>query len=196
MGWLFATTLGLQRKSLKVVLLSVIFVSLGHTAAIILTLSLVYFLKIYLPLRLLILMVSIILFSLGIYLLFRMKHPTWIGMNIGHGSLFLWSFLIASGHGAGLMLSPFLMDHPNMTDHAHQHMMNTIHLVAEQSSYLYFTLIIFVHMMGYLFVTTVLSVLVYKKMGLLLLKKVWFNFDLLWACVLLITGVILWLMFV
>lgn len=189
MGWLFATMLGLQRNSLRTVLLSVVILCLGHATAIIVTLGLIYFLKLYIPLKLFTLIIAIILFLWGTYLLFRMYHPTWIGMNIGYISLFMWSFFVATAHGAGLMLSPFVIEHADVIHPMHHHGFMSYHQSSSMKNSLsFFSLIVFVHMIGYLLVTSSLSAFVYLKLGLRLLKKTWFNFDIIWACALLITG--------
>jgi hypothetical protein len=45
-----------------------------------------------------------------------------------------------------------------------------------------------VHTLGYLSVTAVVALLVYRKFGLALLRKAWFNLDLVWAAALIVTG--------
>jgi len=50
-----------------------------------------------------------ILFAFGLYRLFRSRHPNWVGMRVGFGDLTLWSFVMASAHGAGLMLIPLFL---------------------------------------------------------------------------------------
>jgi hypothetical protein len=42
----------------------------------------------------------------------------------------------------------------------------------------------------YLLVTASLACIVYSRVGLAVLRTAWFNFDWLWACVLVVTGVI------
>src|SRR5918994_1571674 len=39
----------------------------------------------------------------------RFRHPRWVGMRVGPRELVFWSFLMASAHGAGLMLVPVLV---------------------------------------------------------------------------------------
>src|SRR5208282_6488197 len=56
--------------------------------------------------------VALFLFTLGVYRLFRANHPSGAGMRVGGRDLFVWSFLMASAHGAGLMLLPVLMAQP------------------------------------------------------------------------------------
>ena len=45
-----------------------------------------------------------------------------------------------------------------------------------------------VHTIAYLAVTGLVAWVVYRKLGLALLRKTWFNFDLLWAAALVATG--------
>ena len=89
---------------------------------------------------------------------------------MGFRDLTLWSFLMASAHGAGLMVLPITMPM------GHEHMQMTG--VAAT----------FVHTLGYLSVTAVVALLVYLKFGLALLRKAWFNLDLVWAAALIVTG--------
>ena len=50
--------------------------------------------------------------DLALYRLLRRRHPRWVGMQVGPRDLTLWSFLMASAHGAGLMLLPFVLTYP------------------------------------------------------------------------------------
>jgi hypothetical protein len=47
-----------------------------------------------------------------------------------------------------------------------------------------------VHTLAYLAVTGLIAWVVYRKLGLALLRKAWFNFDLLWAVALVATGIV------
>jgi hypothetical protein len=46
------------------------------------------------------------------------------------------------------------------------------------------------HTMGYLTVTGLIAWVVYRKLGLALLRKAWLNLNLVWAAALAITGLI------
>jgi hypothetical protein len=108
-------------------------------------------------------------------------------MQVGFRDLTLWSFLMASAHGAGLMVLPVLLTGgtveaaANMTGHHHA-------LVAASPSAA--LLATGVHTAGYLTVTGVIAWAVYRKFGLALLRSAWFNLDLIWAVALVITGLI------
>ena len=50
-----------------------------------------------------------------------------------------------------------------------------------------------VHTIAYLAVTGLVAWVVYRKLGLALLRKAWFNFDLVWAAALVVTGLVTFL---
>jgi hypothetical protein len=50
------------------------------------------------------------LLAFGVWKLARWyRHPRWVGMRVGGRELVLWSFLMATGDGAGLMVAPALV---------------------------------------------------------------------------------------
>jgi hypothetical protein len=46
------------------------------------------------------------------------------------------------------------------------------------------------HALGYLVVTALIAVLVFEKLGVGMLRRAWFNLDLIWAATLVTTGVL------
>lgn len=106
-------------------------------------------------------------------------------MQVGFRDLVVWSFLMASAHGAGLMVVPVLLSidkveaQGRMADH--HHVAPTIGLSAA-------ILATAIHTIAYLVVTGLVAWVVYRKLGLALLRKAWFNFDLVWAAALVATG--------
>ena len=46
-----------------------------------------------------------------------------------------------------------------------------------------------IHSAGYLVVSAVLALVVFEKLGVGLLRKAWFNLDLVWAIALVVTSV-------
>jgi hypothetical protein len=110
--------------------------------------------------------------------LIRSRHFRWGGMQVGFRDLTIWSFLMASAHGAGLMVLPVVLAGP----HAH-------HMSASQgaTSSVWATLI---HTLGYFSVTASVALLVYQKFGLAMLRRSWFNMDLIWAIALVVTGLV------
>jgi len=45
-----------------------------------------------------------------------------------------------------------------------------------------------IHTLGYFTVTAAVALLVYQKFGLAMLRRSWFNLDLIWAIALIVTG--------
>jgi hypothetical protein len=120
------------------------------------------------------------LVGLGVFKLVSSRHPRWGGMQVGFRDLTIWSFLMASAHGAGLMVLPVVL--AGAGPHAH-------HMAASQgaTSGAVATLI---HTLGYFAVTAAAALLVYQKFGLAMLRRSWFNLDLIWAIALVATGCI------
>ena len=192
MGWLFALSLGLQERRRSAVLSALVPIALGHAAAITLAILVLRFVQHFFPMNILKWGVASILITLGFYRLFRARHPRGAGMRVGARDLFVWSFLMASAHGAGLMLLPILMAQP-MSAMTH-HMaggMPLMHTSSNAPSLTTIGLAVLIHTASMLAVAGVLATLffeTYEKVGLRLLRHTWLNFDLLWAIALLVAG--------
>jgi hypothetical protein len=192
MGWLFAVALGLQEQKRAAVLRALPPIALGHALSIGVIISAVLVARVSLPHRTLKIAAAAILFAFGLYRLFQSRHPNWVGMRVGFGDLTLWSFIMASAHGAGLMLVPLFLtspDRPN-THHFASHNGNE-HLsgFANFSTSSLLTGSVTVHTLGYLLMTALVAILVYEKLGVGMLRRAWFNIDLVWMLALMITGV-------
>jgi hypothetical protein len=185
MGWLFAVALGLQEKKGSAVARSLVPIAVGHAVAIGSVALIAVFLGMTLPLVVVRYFVAVVLIGLGIYCLVRHHHPRWVRMHVGFRDLAVWSFLMASAHGAGLMVVPVLLGsniveaQGPMTGHNH---------IPSTAGPLPAILATGVHTAAYLAVTGLIAWLVYWKLGLALLRKSWFNFDLIWAVALVATG--------
>ena len=191
MGWLFALALGLQEKSRAAVLRALPPIALGHAAAITVAILSLRLLQSVLSRQLLKIIFAGILVALGTYLLFRARHPRGAGLRAGAKDLFVWSFLMASAHGAGVMLTPVLLARP-MPQMAGHHMMPAALPTAPLSPSA-IVLAVLIHTASLLLVIAILAVLLYQtydRFGLKILRHAWFNFDLLWAVALLIAGLI------
>lgn len=189
MGWLFALALGLQEKRASAVIGALLPIALGHAAAIGIAILVLSFVQHLLPAHVLKWPVASIIFALGLYRIFRASHPRGAGMRVGRRDLFLWSFLMASAHGAGLMLIPVLLASP--TAGIHQ-MMGSMHSDVQSLNMRLILVSVLVHTATMLIVAGTLALVfftLYDKVGLKLLRHTWFNFDLLWAVALLIAAV-------
>jgi len=187
MGWLFAVALGMHEQKGSAVARSLVPIALGHALAVGGVVLIVAFFGMTLPLVAIRYSVAAILVGLGIFCLVRHRHPRWVRMQVGFRDLTVWSFLMASAHGAGLMVVPVLLGSIAVEAQSqmagHNHMSATVGPLGGM-------LATGVHTIAYLAVTGLVAWVVYQKLGLALLRKAWFNLDLLWAVALLTTGLV------
>jgi hypothetical protein len=185
MGWLFALALGLQQKSRAAVVWALLPIALGHAAAIAIALVILEFIEHLFPIHALKWPVAAIIFAVGIYRLARASHPRGAGLRVGGRDLFVWSFLMASAHGAGLMLIPVLLARPSMSHTMDDSVRNSLPLTVVLLS-------ILVHTTAMLVIAGILALAffgLYEKVGLKVLRHTWFNFDFVWAGALIIAAI-------
>lgn len=186
MGWLFAVALGLQEKSRARVFGALPPIALGHLISVAVVVSLVAVAMarswwIFRPAG----AIALILF--GIFRLVRPQaHPRWVAMRVGARDLVVWSFLMATAHGAGLMLFPVLigMPAPGLPHHHHTmpHVANGAIGVGMSAA------VILVHT-GAMFVTMgTVAIVIYEWIGLRILRSAWINLDMIWAGALIAAG--------
>jgi hypothetical protein len=194
MGWLFAVALGLQEKDRRAVFAALPPIALGHVISVGAIVALVALAQERLPANELRIGAAAILIAFGLYRAVRARHFRWVGMRVGFWGLTAWSLLMATGHGAGLMLIPFLTGavsggiHP-VTMGAMSQMgtvSSTAHVPAGD-----WVLAVAVHTFGYLATMTAVALVIYDKVGVHVLRTAWFNFDLAWAVALVISGVLM-----
>ncbi len=189
MGWLFAVALGLQRESARGVWGALPPIALGHAAAVAVVLLAAGLAQLVVPLGTLKIIVASMLIILGLYRLWRHRHPRFGGMQVGFRDLTVWSFLMASAHGAGFMVLPFVMSAPQMAAAASgNHAMHAAMMAGGTSSNA--ALALALHTAAYLVVMALAAWIVYWKLGLRLLRTAWFNLDWLWAGALVVTGIV------
>jgi uncharacterized membrane protein len=190
MGWLFAVALGLQEQRRGAVLQALPPIALGHAVAISLAVLVVGVAQIAVPLDALRYVCAGVLILFGSYKLVRRRHPRWVGMQVGFRDLTAWSFLMATAHGAGLMLFPALLG-LSSAEQTHAHGAHTAHASPTGSATVLADLaVVGLHTLAMFAVMGVLAIAVYEKLGVMILKRTWFNFDLLWAGTLVAAGVI------
>lgn len=176
MGWLFAVALGMQERSTWAVVRSLAPITVGHALAIGVVVALAGLVQAVLPLIYVKWIVAALLVSLGVYRIIRSRHAHRGGMQVGFLELTGWSFLMASAHGAGLMVLPVIFQMaPSEGHHMHSVGINGVEATL-------------VHTLGYLVVTALIAIVVYQKAGLSILRKAWFNLDFVWAVALIATG--------
>jgi hypothetical protein len=203
MGWLFAVALGLQRRSRRAVLGALVPLALGHEAAIALVVLLGVLAGAAAPPGLLRPAAALALIAFGAYKLLRPRsHPRWVGMRVGPGDLALWSFLMASAHGAGLMLLPVLLGlggdagaappvsaHTHADGQVHVHVLETAPAGLTGVALAQDAAAVVVHTGAMLLVMAAVALLVYEKLGLAVLRRAWINLDAVWAGAVVAAGV-------
>jgi hypothetical protein len=181
MGWLFAVALGMQERRRAAVAWSLVPIALGHAMAIAAAIVAAGLLGMLVSLGHLKVIVAGALFAFGGYRVFRHRHPKGGGMRVGFRDLTMWSFLMASAHGAGLMVLPVLFG-LSAGDHAGHS--------AGAQTLLSASIAVAVHTAGYLVVTALVAAVVYEKVGLAVLRRAWVNMDLIWSGALMLTGLL------
>jgi hypothetical protein len=183
MGWLFAVALGMQERRRGAVLRALVPLCAGHALAVGGAVGVAFAIGFVIPLGWLRWPIAGVLVSLGALRLFRHRHPRWAGMRVSMGGLTGWSFLMATAHGAGLMVVPVFMGMSSSGAGEHAHHMPAA--AAGAGAALFATGL---HAVGYLAVTAFIAVLVFEKLGVGILRRAWFNVDLIWSAALVATG--------
>lgn len=183
MGWLFAVALGMQERRRGAVLTALLPLGLGHALAVGVAVVVALIAGVVIPINWVHWIVAGTLTSLGVSRLLWHRHPRWASMRVKAGALTFWSFLMASAHGAGLMVVPVFLSMPIAGAHCHAMAGPNLTLISALLATLF-------HALGYLLVTAIIAIAVFEKIGLGVLRKAWFNLDLVWATILLGTGVV------
>ena len=183
MGWLFAVALGMQERRRGAVLCALVPLCVGHALAVAVAVGAALAIGFVIPLGWLRWPLAGGLVSLGALRFFRHGHPRWAGMRVSMGGLTVWSFLMATAHGAGLMVVPVFMGMSitGVGEHAH-------HMLGAEAGAGAAVFATGLHAVGYLATTALIAVLVFEKLGVGILRRAWFNLDLIWSAVLVATG--------
>jgi len=190
MGWLFAVALGLQRGSAAAVAQALPPIALGHATAIALAVALVAVARPAIDATWLRLAAALALIGFGAWHLARgYRHQLRFGMNVGFVDLALWSFLMATAHGAGLMVMPVLLELPAGAAGA-AHGAHDAVLAVFAGSLWTGLLAVTVHTLAMLAAAGAIAWLVYAWVGVAVLRRAWINLDLIWSGALIATGVV------
>ena len=183
MGWLFAVALGMQERRRGAVLRALVPLGAGHALAVGAAVGAALAIGAVIPIGGLRWLTAGVLVALGVLRFFRHQHPRWAGMRVGMGGLTLWSFLMATAHGAGLMVVPVFVGMSMARGGGHLH-----HVPAAGTNAGVALFATGLHAVTYLAVTAFIAVLVFEKLGVGILRRAWFNLDLIWAGALVATG--------
>lgn len=186
MGWLFAVLRGLQEQRRSAVLQALLPIALGHEASIAVVVALVVGLQVVAAPEVVRAGSAIALVLFGAYRLLKPRaHPGWVGLRIGPGELVLWSFLMSSAHGAGLMLIPVVLSLPASASAADVPVVGL-----DPGTLLEDVAAVFVHTGGMLLSMAAVAIVVYEKLGVGVLRRAWLNLDVLWAVGIITTGAV------
>jgi hypothetical protein len=179
MGWLFAVALGLHRHSRTIVYLSLLPIALGHALSVGMAAAVYLSAGLALDARLLSAGAGLLLVGWAVYH-WRLghRHRVRIGMQTGLLGLALWSFLMATAHGAGLMLWPILAPLCFGGGAPAQEGVRVAPALAG----------VVVHTGAMLTVTAAIAGAVYEWVGLEMLRRAWLNVDAVWIMALALTG--------
>ena len=184
MGWLFAVALGLQERRRRALLQALVPIALGHEASIAFAALAVSVLRIA-AFDLVRALGAALLVAFGLYKLLRPRsHPRWVGMRLSLRELALWSFVMSSAHGAGLMLVPVLLGLPGPAG-----AQDLADLAVVEAGTLQAAGAVVVHTGAMLVVMAAVALLVYEKLGIGVLRRAWINLDRLWASAVVVAGV-------
>jgi hypothetical protein len=182
MGWLFAVSRGMQERSRRAVLRSLVPIAIGHELSIALVAALVLGLSVITDSGTLRLLAAAALLCFGVFRFLKPHaHFRWTSMRVTDRELTLWSFLMSTAHGAGLMVAPVLIGIRGTFDHsgARAHDQSDLGLIG--GSIGTGAVGVSLHVLAMLAVMGVVSVLVYERLGLKVLRTAWLNTDRLWA---------------
>jgi hypothetical protein len=183
MGWLFAVALGLQNRSGARVIRALGPLALGHLLSVASVLALFAGASAVIQIGYVRPAGSVILVLFGVFrFLWPRAHPRWVAMRVNSGELTLWSFLMSSAHGAGLMLFPLLLRiSPYMCVSP---MLRSAHPIAQAAT------VVSLHTGAMLAAMGAIAILVYHYVGLTILRSSWINLDAIWAGALVAAGLL------
>jgi hypothetical protein len=179
MGWLFAVALGLHRNDRRVVWLALLPIAVGHALSVAAVALAIVALGVIVDGRGVTAAAGLILIAWALYhWRYGSRHRVRVGLQTGLAGLGVWSFLMATGHGAGLMLWPVLMPlcFPAGVP------------AGAVDPFVPVLLGVGLHTLAMLAVTAAIAVTVYEWIGLAVLRRAWINLDLIWSLALVAAG--------
>jgi hypothetical protein len=188
MGWLLAVSNGMQARQGRGVLLALPPIALGHLLAMSAALLPFVLLGLYLErLRDIRVAAGVVLVAFGVCKLALQRHPRFLS-RIRPTHLTLWSFLMATAHGAGLMLVPVVLDLCGSAAGAHARHEELARIAAGNLGVALNAATL--HTVAMVLSGGAIAWVVYRFVGLRLLRRAWLNLDLLWAALLVAVGVL------
>lgn len=183
MGWLFAVALALHRGSRATMWLSLLPIAIGHLVSVTIVAGLLALFGQVVPHRIVQIGAGSLLLGWAAYhWLWGHRHRVRFGMQVGLVGLGLWSFLMATTHGAGLMLWPVLMPFCVSAPPGQEGLNGPLNAMLAGVG---------LHTAAMIATTVVMALIVYEWLGLAVLRSAWINVDLVWVVALAATGAVL-----
>lgn len=182
MGWPLAVASGLQARRDRAVLATIMPLGIGHFAAMAIVLVPFALLDWLLAHGDAIRIASGLAVALfGVYKLIRRRHPRFIA-RVRPSRVALWSFLMASAHGAGLMLLPIALGlcGSATAGAAVGELMRSGAAIA--------LVVAAVHTLAMIVCGVAIAWVVYRWLGLKFLERAWLNLDAVWGASLVAAG--------
>jgi hypothetical protein len=184
MGWLFAVSRGMQERSRRAVLRSLVPIAIGHEASIALVALLLLGLSTTTDPQELRIGAAAALIAFGIFRFVKPRaHFRWTTMRVSDRELGMWSFLMSTAHGAGLMIAPVILGLRASQSHDDMAMLSggPIDIAAVG---------IAVHVLAMVAVMGAIAFFVYERVGLQILRRAWLNTDQVWAGAFVLAGLV------
>ena len=191
MGWLFAVALGMQERSRRAVLRSLVPIAIGHELSIVLVAIVVVALGLLGDTQALHLGAGIALIAFGVFRFVRPHaHFRWTKLRVNRRELGWWSFLMSTAHGAGLMVAPVIIGAGSTGTAAAATDEDLHHVNLAIDNPLGGGIALFLHLASMLVVMAIVAVVVYEKLGVKILRQAWVNTEWLWAGAFVMAGVL------
>ena len=129
---------------------------------------------------------GLLVIAAGVYLLTNQRHPRFL-TRIKPTQLALWSFAIATAHGAGLMLLPIYLGICSAEERDAAHQAAAVLMRGNLGTAIAVSI---VHALAMIVSGGIVAFAVYEWLGLKFISKSWFNLDVVWALSLIFVGAI------
>ncbi len=179
MGWLFAVSQGLQQRDRRALLRSLVPIAIGHEASVLVVFGIALVAGAAVGEAELHVGAAVVLIAFGVFRFVKPRaHFRWTTMRVRPRELGLWSFLMATAHGAGLMVAPVIIGAGGLAASADEHASprpgDRTPLLADVAG-------LALHVAAMVLVMGVVAVVVYERLGVEILRRAWVNTDAFWA---------------
>ena len=182
MGWLFAVSLGMQDGSRRSVARALPAIAAGHELSVVAVAAIVSGLGLLASPALLQVVAAAALIGFGAFRFLRPRwHPRWTRMRVRGRELVVWSFLMSTAHGAGLMVAPLLI--AGASSGGGHDLPAGSQLDLPETA-----LLVTLHATVMICVIAAVALGVYSRFSTTLLRRIWPNLDGVWATAFVVSG--------